>query len=336
MLTAESVKKEQKERDFSVVLRRIVMPALLVILITFFSVQCGSKFFSWYNFKNMLSQTSYVVVAGIGLTFVMIIGGIDLSIGYQMSLAGVAAGLLMVKLGLPTWVSIILVLLLGVIMGLFNGVICVKLKVFPMIITLSTSMIFQGISFTISGAKNTIGFSKGFLFLGQGYIGEVPFCAVLAGVTALIASFVLNRTYFGRHIYAIGGNEEAAHLAGIDTGRTKIVIYGLCGFFSGLASLMLVARSASSTSNLGPGTEFTALSGCILGGVTLTGGEGSIGGMVVGAFIITILGNGMQLMGMGTYPQYIAKGIVLIAAMAFDVYQKTHKRVKTKTVQIQN
>ncbi len=330
MITTETAKKRTVERDHSALLRRIVMPALLVLLIVFFTIMSGEKFFSWYNFKNMLSQTAYVVVAGIGLTFVMIAGGIDLSIGYQMSLAGVLAGILMIKAGLPIWISIILVMVLGVLMGLFNGLICVKLNVFPMIITLSTSMIFQGLSFTVSGAKNIIGFDKAFLFLGQGYIGPIPFCAILAAVVALVAAFVLNRTYFGRYIYAIGGNEEAAHLAGINTGRMKIIVYGICGFFSALAALMLVARSASSTSNIGPGTEFTALSGCILGGVTLTGGEGSIGGMVVGALIITVLGNGMQIMGMGTYPQYIAKGIVLIAAMAFDVYQKTHKKVKAK------
>lgn len=314
--------------DTGALLRKAVMPILLVGLIIFFSITTNGSFLSWYNFKNMLSQTSYVIIAAVGLTFVMLSGGIDLSLGYQMSVGGVIAGIVMVNMGLPMWATILAVLAAGAVMGLINGLICVKLGVFPLIITLSTSMIYQGLSFTLSGTKTINITDSTFKYMGQGFIGDtIPVNAVIAAVVVAVAIFVLNRTYFGRYVYAIGGNEEAAHLAGINTGRIKIMLYMICGVCTALASLLLTARTAVSSSNVGVGTEFTALSGCILGGITLDGGEGSIGGMVIGAFIITILGNGMQLMGMGTYAQYIVKGMVLIGAMAFDIYQKKKKKV---------
>lgn len=315
--------------DASALLRRIVMPLLLLIMIIGFSITCPGSFNTWYNFKNMFAQTGYILIASVGFGFVMLSGGIDLSIGYQMSLTSILTGILMVKMGVPTWLSIILILLVGMGIGLFNGLLCVKLGVLPMIITLSTSMIYQGISFTLSESKTILGFPTDYLYLGQGYIGDLPVSIVLAAVVIAIGIFVLTKTYIGRYVYAIGGNEEAARLAGINTAKIRIAMYVLCGFTAALASLVLTSRSASASSLVGPGTEFTCLSGCILGGITLDGGEGSLGGMVIGACIITVLGNGMQLMMLGTYPQYIAKGIVLIAAMAFDIYQKKQK-VKKK------
>lgn len=320
-----------KDEQVAALLRKIVMPVLLLVLIVFFSFASGGTFFTWYNFKNMLSQSSYVIIAAVGLTAVMLAGGIDLSIGYQMSLTGVSCAMIMVNGGLPPAAAICLTLLIGIALGLINGIVCVKLGVFPLIITLSTSMVFQGISFIISGSKTYLGFSQEFLFIGQGFVGPVPFNIFIAAAVVAVAAFVLQKTYFGRYVYAIGGNEEAAKLSGINTDRIKIILYMFCGFCSALASIVLISRSGAAASTIGPGTEFTALSGAILGGVTLAGGEGSVVSMVVGAFIITILGNGMQLMKLGTFPQYIAKGIVLIAAMAFDAYQKKRKEIKKKS-----
>ncbi|MGI6072452.1 MAG: ABC transporter permease [Lachnospiraceae bacterium] len=318
----------KKKFNSSALLRRIIMPALLVLMMIFFSIMAPGTFFTWYNIKNMLGQSAYIIVAAVGLSFVMIGGGIDLSIGYQMSLVGVIAGILMVKVGLHMLPTILICLAIGVVLGLFNGIIVVKLKVFPLIITLSTSMIFQGISYIISGSQTNIGFSESFLFIGQGFIWKIPFCIIICAVIVVIAIFILEKTYFGRHIYAIGGNEEAAKLSGINSNRIRVILYGICGLCSAMASILIISRAAASASTIGPGTEFTALSGCILGGITLAGGEGKLSGMVVGALIITVLGNGMQLMYLGTYPQYIAKGIVLIVAMGFDLYQKNRRAVK--------
>ena len=302
--------------------KKLLMPILLIVEIVFFSLRTESTFLTWYNFKNILSQTSYIIIAGVGLTFVILTAGIDLSMGYQMSMCGVIVGLCIVKFQIPVPIGILMCVFVGLIIGIFNGTLCSKLKVNPLIITLSASMIYQGVSYLLSKSNTIIGFPKEFLFIGQGYIGQVPFCVILATIIVLIAEFVLKKTYFGRYVYAIGGNEEAARLAGINTDRLKIILYGICGVCSAIAALVLVSRSGAAESSIGPGTELTALSGCLLGGISLTGGEGSVSGMVVGALIISILSNGMQLMYLGVYPQYIAKGIVLIAAVGFDVYQK--------------
>ena len=316
------------ERDNSALMRIIVMPTLLVILLVFFSIMAPGSFFTWYNIKNILAQSSYVIFAAIGLMFVMIGGGMDLSIGYNMSLTGFIVGMLMVRYGWSLWLAMPCVLLLGILLGLFNGIIVIKLKVFPLIITLSTAMIFQGISYSLSKSLTLLGFSKAFTFIGQGFIGQVPFCVILCAIFAVIAALILGMTRFGRYVYATGGNEEAAKLSGINTNKIRLTLYAISGFCAAAAGIVLTSRTAASTSSLGPGTEFTALSGCILGGVTLSGGEGRMGGMVVGALIITMLGNGMQLMRLGTYSQYIAKGIVLIAALGFDVYQRNKKHVR--------
>lgn len=311
-----------KPMDISAYLKRFLMPILMLVFVVFFTIQAPGSFLTWYNIKNILAQSSYIIIAGVGLSFIMISGGIDLSIGYQMSLSGIVAALLIVNSGLSTGMGILACLAIGLLLGLFNGLLCTKLKVNPLIITLSAAMIYQGVSYMISKSNTVIGFPKAFLYIGQGYVGPIPFCVILSAIIVLIAVFVLKKTYFGRYIYAIGGNEEAALLSGINTDKMKIMLYGICGVCSAIAAIVLISRSGAADSSIGPGTEFTALSGCLLGGIALDGGEGSVAGMVVGAFIISILANGMQLMYLGVYPQYIAKGVVLIAAMAFDVYQK--------------
>jgi ribose/xylose/arabinose/galactoside ABC-type transport system permease subunit len=321
-----SVKKDEyKTTDYSSLMKKLLMPTLMVVFIIFFSIQAPDSFLTWYNIKNILAQSSYVIIAGVGLSFIIISGGIDLSIGYQMSLSGVIAAIAVVNMGFSTGTGILICLLVGLLLGLFNGILCTKLNVNPLIITLSAAMMYQGVSYMISKSNTIIGFPKSFLFIGQGYIGVVPFPVILATIIVLIAIFVLKKTYFGRYIYAIGGNEEAAKLSGINTDKMKIILFGICGVCSAIAAIVLMSRSGAANSSIGPGTEFTALSGCLLGGIALNGGEGTITGMVVGAFIISILANGMQLMYLGVYPQYIAKGVVLIAAMAFDVYQKNRK-----------
>jgi ribose/xylose/arabinose/galactoside ABC-type transport system permease subunit len=318
-------KGECETRDFASVTKKLLMPILMLVFVVFFTIQAPNSFLTWYNIKNILAQSSYIIIAGVGLSFIMISGGIDLSIGYQMSLCGIVSAISIVNMGFPTGVGILICLAIGLALGLFNGVLCTKLGVNPLIITLSAAMMYQGVSYMISKSNTIIGFPKSFLYIGQGYVGIIPFPVIIATVIVLVAVFVLKKTYFGRYIYAIGGNEDAAKLAGINTDKMKIILFGICGVCSAIAAIVLMSRSGAANSSIGPGTEFTALSGCLLGGIALNGGEGTIVGMVVGSFIISILANGMQLMYLGVYPQYIAKGVVLIAAMAFDVYQKNRK-----------
>jgi ribose/xylose/arabinose/galactoside ABC-type transport system permease subunit len=283
-------------------------------------------FLTLTNLTNVFVQQSYVIIAAVGLSFVMISGGMDLSIGYQMSLVGVSTAAFMKWGGLPVSLSIALGLMIGIILGLFNGVAAIKLKVHPLIVTLGTMTVFQGTSYIVSRQSVILNLDPKFKFLGQGYLFEfLPVSVVIMIIVVLIASFILNKTYFGRYIYAMGGNEEAAHLAGINTTKVKLLVFALCGFFVAISAMVLFARSGSAASSTGPGTEFTCMTAAVLGGISFKGGEGKMWGLVTGVLILGVLSNGMQLIGMGTYAQYIIKGLVLLAAVGFDTYQKTSK-----------
>lgn len=302
---------------------------LFIALCVTFSIM-SPYFFSVSNLTNIFVQQSYVIVAAVGLSFIMISGGMDLSIGYQMSLVGVITSILMINIGLPVYVCVAIGLVLGASLGLFNGFMANTLRVHPLIVTLGTSTIFQGLSYTISGSKQIINLPASFKFLGQGYVfGYIPVSVIIMLIVVFIANFVLNKTYFGRYVYALGSNAEAARLAGINVKRMKLYVFSICGFVVALAAMILFARSGSAQSSTGPGTEFTCMTAAILGGISFVGGEGKIGGVVVGVLLLGVLGNGMQLINMGTYVQYVIKGMVLLGAVGFDIYQKEKaKKVK--------
>ena len=303
------------------ILRRFMIPILFVVLCLVFSI-LSPYFFTWNNLVNIFIQQSYVVVVAVGLSFVMISGGMDLSVGYQMSLVGVVTAMLMVNYNVPVPVAVCIGLVLGACLGAFNGLMAVTLNVHPLIITLATQTIFQGLSYTISGSKQIINLPDSFKFIGQGYIGPIPFAVILMVIVIVVASFILLKSKFGRYVYALGSNQDAAYLAGINIKKTRIVVFTITGSLVALATMILVARTGSAQSSNGPGTEFTAMTAAILGGISFIGGEGKITGVFLGVLLLGVLGNGMQLINMGTYAQYIVRGFVLLAAVGFDMYQK--------------
>ena len=295
---------------------------VLIGLVAFFSF-LSPFFLTQQNLTNIFVQQSYVIIAAVGLSFVMISGGMDLSIGYLMSVVGVTTAALLKWVGLPLPVSILLGLLTGVLLGVFNGYASIKLKVHTLIVTLGTMTIFQGLSYIISNQSVILNLPQEFKFLGQGYLFDtIPFSVVLMLISVGVASFVLNFTWFGRHVYAIGSNEEAARLSGVNVNLVKMVVFSICGFFVAVAGLVLFARSGSASSATGPGTEFTAMTAAVLGGISFKGGEGKMWGLVTGVLILGVLSNGMQLVGLNTYAQYIVKGFVLLLAVGFDLLQK--------------
>ena len=313
---------------FVLSLKQFVIPLVLVALMILFSF-LSPFFFTVQNLTNILVQNAYVVIAAVGLSFVMISGGMDLSIGFQMSLVGVVTAVFMKWLNMPVEVSILVGLCCGLLMGLINGLASITLKVHSLIVTLGTMTIFQGASYIISNQSAIINLPPSFKYIGQGYVGGwLPFSVVLMLVCVGIASFILNFTALGRMIYAIGGNESAAYLTGIPVTRIKVIVYSMCGFFVAIAAVVLFARSGSAASSTGPGTEFTAITAAVLGGISFKGGEGRMLGLVTGVLILGVLSNGMQLIGVNTYAQYIVKGLVLLAAVGFDTYQNTPRTKK--------
>lgn len=296
---------------------------LFVLLLLFYCF--APKFMTIENIKNILVQNAYIIVSSIGMAFVIIGGGIDLSVGYQISLVGVITTISIQWFHLPVWCSVLIGLMTGTLLGAINGFLSVKLQVHPMVITLATMAIYQGISYIITNSNSIYGLPDSFKFIGQGKILEIPVSIIITVIVLIGATFFLSKTYPGRYIYALGGNGEAARLSGVNTSAMRVISFAICGFFVAVASILLVSRSGSMNSSVGAGTEFTCITAAVLGGVSMAGGEGKVWKVCVGAIILGVLSNGMQFVGLGVYPQYVAKGIILMAAISFDTYQKTAK-----------
>jgi ribose transport system permease protein len=310
-------------------LRKYTVMFILILLMVLFSFS-SPYFLTIRNLMNIVTQNTYFIIVAIGLSFVMIGGGIDLSVGWQMSLVGVVTAMCMMVFHLPVWLSILIGILLGTFLGFFNGIIVANIKVFPLIVTIATSTVFQGISYIISQAKTYRSYPDQFLFIARGKVLGIPFDVLLTILIVLFASFVYYKTTYGWNVLALGGNEEAARLAGIKTKAMKISVYTVCGFFTAIAALVMISKANTTNSSFGPGTEFTALTAAIVGGISFMGGEGNMLGLVTGVFILAVLGNGMQLAGWGTYAQYIVKGIILLGAVSFDELQKNARLTRRK------
>lgn len=311
-------------------LKKYTMIFVLLLLMILFSVT-SPYFFTLRNLINIVTQNTYFIIGAVGLSFVMIGGGIDLSVGYQMSLVGVVTAMCMTVFHLPVWVSVSLGLVLGTLLGLINGLIVTNIKVFPLIVTLATSMVFQGVSYLVSKAQTFRDYPDAFVWITKGKVLGMPFDVLLTIIIVLAASFIYAKTKYGWNVLALGGNEEASRLAGIKTKKIKVSVYALCGFFFAVATMVMISKSNTTGSNFGPGTEFTCLTAAIVGGISFMGGEGNMLGLVTGVFILAVLGNGMQLAGWGTYAQYIVRGLILLGAVAFDEYQRMSRSRKKLT-----
>jgi ribose/xylose/arabinose/galactoside ABC-type transport system permease subunit len=303
-------------------LSKYVLILILVLCIVLFSF-IQPIFFSTGNLVNILLQNSYFVIATIGVALIMISGGTDLSVSYEIALSGVIMAIAMMWWNFPIWAAVVLGIVINVITGVINGLLSIKLKIHPMMTTLATMMVFQGIVYIITGSQSIYNLPSAFKFLGQGFVGPVPFSFVIMVIMVALASFLLNKTYLGRYAYAIGSNADASRLAGINVGKVRIGIFAIAGFIMGISTMILLARAGSATPTMALGTEFNCITACVLGGISLKGGEGKLWGAVTGVFILGVLANGMQLIGLGVYPQYIAKGIILLASIGFDTYQKS-------------
>ncbi len=306
------------------ILRNEVMILILIALCVVFGI-LNPNFLTVKNLLNICTQNAYFIIATVGIAMIMISGGTDLSVGYAMSVVGVVMAMSMTQAGLPVPVAIIIGLVLGVALGLFNGFIANLLTIHPMIVTLATMTMYQGISYTVSGSKSFFNFPAEFTGIGQGYVGAISIPIILFVIIVVVFSFIMSKTCFGRFVYAVGGNPEAAHLAGINVKRVKLLVFAISGALFGLASIVLVSRGGSANSTIGPGTEFDGITACVLGGVSFIGGAGKIRGAMVGCLILGVLSNGMQLAGMGVYTQYIVKGAILIASIGFDTIQQNAK-----------
>lgn len=315
---------KSKRLNFSSIFREYAMVFIFVVLFILFSI-LNPSFASWMNIKNLIIQNSYVLIVGVGISFVMMSGSLDLSVGYQVAAIGVLAAKMMTTMKMPVWLTIIVALVFGMLLGFINGGVAVLFKIEPLIVTIATMTIFQGVANLISGGKSYTNFPDSFRLLTRGTFLNIPIDVWLAILSVAVASVVYNYTYYGRFVKAMGGNIEATRLAGVKTGFMRISTFVISGFFIGLASCIYISKLASTNASYGPGIEFTGMTAAILGGISFNSGEGKMWGLVVGIFTLAIISNGMQLAGLNQYIQYIIKGVILILAIAFDNYQRSHK-----------
>ena len=303
-------------------MRKNVILLLLFALIIVFSI-AQPRFFTLTNLMNIYNQNASLMLSACGLAMIMISGGIDLSIGYMTSLCGVVAAILMKNLNVNFVVAIIVAIFVGIACGAINGILSNKLKIHTMIVTLATMTLFQGLSYIVSQSKSFSSLPEQFKFIGQGYVGKIPVSIFALIVIIGIVSFILNKTHYGRYVYAIGGNPDAAYLAGINVQRIRLRTFAINGALIGIAAVLLISRSGSASSAMGTSLQFDSITACILGGVSFTGGSGKVSNAVLGVLCLGVLSNGMQLIGWGIYVQYVVKAILLVIAIAFDMYTKS-------------
>ena len=311
----EKLPEQKVKKSVGQIFSDLSKPILLVLLVIFFSI-ASKDFFTPLNLTNVLVQNVHTAVCTAGVFIIMVSGGCDLSIGYQMAVAAVLVAKAISTGSLPIAVAIILGILLCMLLGTFNGVMSQVLKSHTMIVTLATMAVFQGIAYLITDSKNIHNLPKAYMYIGQGKLfGFLPLNILIAVVVIVIAGIIMAKTSIGRKVYAAGDNPEAARLAGLNVKKIKILAFTFAGLLVGIAAVLFSARNGYANATTGSGIEFTGITACVLAGVALKGGEGTLWKSIVAVYVLGVLTNGMQLLGLGTYPQYIAKGALMLISL---------------------
>lgn len=280
----------------------------------------GNKQFilSTQNMFNILRQISTNMLIACAMTMVIILGGIDLSVGSIIALSGVIAAGCVSRYELPIAVALIAGVLVGVVIGVFNGFVICKTTIPPFIVTLATMNIARGLAKVYTGGSPVRVVTKEWQFIGAGYIGPVPVPVIIMIIAIIITALMMNKTKLGRHIYAVGGNTQAAEFSGIKVARVKFIVHAYAGLMAGLAGIILASRMYSGQPTAGEGAEMDAIAAVVVGGTSMAGGSGKIGGTIIGALIIGVLNNGLNLMNVNSFWQDVVKGVVILLAVFID------------------
>jgi ribose transport system permease protein len=298
---------------------------ILLALVILFSLG-SDRFLQERNLVNILVQNAPIIVMTVGMTLTMLVGGIDLSVGSIAALSGAISAGLVVNNGLSVGMGMLVGLIIGFLLGLVNGGLVVYGKLPPFVATLAMLGIARGLTLVYTEGRPISGMGEAYTYWGNGKVGTVPVPVIVWIVVVLLFWLLLKRTRFGLHIYAIGGGEETSRLAGVSVNRVKLLTYGLSGVLAGLAGLLLTARLWSAQPQVASGFELNAIAAAVLGGVSLFGGVGSVLSAVVGALIVGVLNNGMNLLRVASYTQQIIQGVVLVLAITIDLYSKKLER----------
>lgn len=317
--------KEEKKNLSSGAIQQMLAFASLLALLVFFSL-ASDNFLQYSNVIGILLSTAVIGVLALGATFVIITGGIDLSVGTVMTLSSVLTGVIVVNAGMPIYIGVLGGIVTGAFCGFLSGVAIAKMKIPPFIATLAMMMIAKGLALVISGAapiyfSDQPNFTK--ISLGSITPGiEVPNAILIFFLMAIVGGVILSKTILGRYNYSIGSNEEATKLSGVNVNFWKIAIYTLAGAFTGVAGVLMASRLNSAQPALGQGYELEAIAAVVIGGTSLSGGKGTIIGTVIGALIMSVLTNGLRIMSIPQEWQTVVVGLVIILAVYADTLRK--------------
>ena len=301
------------KRNFGAMVALVLMCVLLSVVTDSFLVST--------NILSTLRNVCVNCLIAFGITCVLICGGIDLSVGSVAAASGVTA-VQLANLGIPVIFCVIVALILGIAVGFVNGFVVANTDLPPFIITLSTQITVRGISYILTGGQPSQCTNEGFNMLGSGNLLGLPIPVLIVIAAMIVLFFIMNRTCFGRHVYAVGGNRESARYAGVNVKLVQSRVFMLSGFTAALAGVVLAARLYSGQPNVGEGFERDAIAASVLGGTSMGGGVGTLGGTVIGVLIIGVLNNGMNLLRIDTYWQYVVKGIVILGAVYMDYIKR--------------
>ena len=299
--------------NIGIIIALLAMCIFLVIVPT-----TRTTFLTPNNMFNILRQNASNLFLATGMTMVIILGGIELSVGSVIALSGCVAAGCVVNLGLPEAVGFLAAILVGAIVGMFNGLVICKTDIPPFIVTLASMNIAKGIALVYTQGAPIRCMTDAFKFPGAGYVGPVPTPVILMVIVFVIAALMINRTQLGRHIYAVGGNAQAAKFSGINVSKVKFIVYTYTGIMAGIAGVVVASRLYSGQPTAGDGAEMDAIAAVVVGGTSMSGGSGRIGGTLIGVLIIGVLNNGLNLMGVDSNWQYIVKGLVILLAVYVD------------------
>lgn len=302
-----------------------VRPLIGLVMFSVIISILSPRFLTTSNLLNVFRQTSINAIIAAGMTFVILTAGIDLSVGSILGFSGAIAAK-MLSSGMNIGLALLAAIIIGALAGMLNGIIITKGKVQPFIGTLAIMILLRGMTMVFTNGRPIPvpgdSVSSIFRWIGTGSIGPIPVPVVIMALVFVVCYYILNHTQFGRHLYAVGGNEEASLLSGVNTAKIKILAYTVSGILAAVAGIIVTSRLSSAQPTSGEGYELDAIAAVVLGGTSLVGGQGTIIGTIIGALIIGILNNGLNLMDVQSYYQMIAKAIVILVAVLLDKKEK--------------
>ena len=295
--------------------------AALLIMCLFFSV-FGNNFLTQTNVVNLLRTCATNCYLAIGVQMAIILAGIDLTGGALAALTGVVCVMTFENAGLPIWMGIVVGVLIGIVVGMANGIIITYTGIHPFVVTLAMQSICRGAAYLLANGSPVTTTNRSFSAFGSGSLGVVPLPVVYMMIFLILDFFLLNKTRTGRHIYAVGGNETSARFSGININKIKILVWTISGAMAGFCGVVLAARLSSGQPSTGEGYETDAIAAAVLGGTSFFGGTGTVGGLIIGVLIIGLISNGLNLMHVNSYWQYVLKGVIIIAAVYVDLLKQ--------------